>query len=118
MTGDVIFIKPQADYSYQDIITFTDSQGHTITHRISKISNKNGATSFTTKGDNNKTEDIEQISSPQILGKYQARIPKAGYLLIRAQQPIGMVILILLPLIMIIAPDLLKEKEPVHVKKL
>ncbi len=117
MPGDLVFIKPQPEYSYQDIVTFVDTAGHTITHRIIKVSNKNGATSFTTKGDNNKTEDTEPIAPSQIIGKYQARLPRAGYLLVNAQRPIGMVLLILLPFTVILAPELLKEKQPKHDQK-
>ena len=108
---------PQPAYSYQDIVTFVDTAGHTITHRIIKVANKNGTTSFTTKGDNNKTEDTEAITQSQIIGKYQTRLPRAGYLLINMQRPLGTVLIILLPLVVVFTPELLKEKQPTHDKK-
>lgn len=114
MTGDVIFIRAQTGYQAPDIVTFTDSAGHTITHRILEESNSSGTRLFTTKGDNNKTKDPEPITANQIIGKYLFHVPRMGYLVINLQRPIGTALLVGFPLIMIIASELLKEKQQKH----
>lgn len=79
MKGDAIFVKevPEEDIKIRDIISFT--QGDTnVTHRIVNIEEENGIKKYTTKGDNNNTEDKEKITYQQIEGKYQFKINQFG----------------------------------------
>jgi signal peptidase len=115
MTGDVIFIKPQAAYTVTDIVTFTDSQNHTITHRI--IAQNDVSKTFTTKGDNNKTEDLEPISASQIIGKHILHLPKVGYILVYAQRPSSVFLLIAVPFVVLIAHEFFKTKPEKHDSK-
>jgi signal peptidase len=110
MTGDVIFIKPQNAYQKDDIVTFHDAANRTVTHRI--LSDDEGK--LTTKGDNNQATDPDPITQQNIVGKYQFRIPKAGYLLVHSQQPFGMFLLIAIPLILIVGSEIFKEKPKKH----
>ena len=63
--GDLIIIKEEKEYKVGDIVTFKDSSGNLVTHRIiEKCENV-----FYTKGDNNNTKDEEKINNFQIIGK-------------------------------------------------
>lgn len=63
--GDLIIIKEEKEYEVGDIVTFKDSSGNLVTHRIiEKCEN-----AFYTKGDNNNTKDEEKIDNFQIIGK-------------------------------------------------
>ena len=63
--GDLIIIKEEKEYKVGDIVTFKDSSGNLVTHRIiEKCEN-----AFYTKGDNNNTKDEEKINNFQIIGK-------------------------------------------------
>ena len=63
--GDLIIIKEEKEYKVGDIVTFKDSSGNLVTHRIiEKCEN-----AFYTKGDNNNTKDEEKIDNFQIIGK-------------------------------------------------
>ncbi len=117
MTGDVIFIKPQEKYALQDIITFTNDENQTITHRIIASNVSTDKTTFTTQGDNNTTEDPKQVATQQILGKFQAKIPKAGYVLVNAQKPTNLFLLIAIPLAVIIGGEVFKKKDEKHAQK-
>lgn len=63
--GEKIIIKKCKDYDINDIITFKDSKGYIITHRI--ISKEEDY--FITKGDYNNIEDEEKVYLNQIYGK-------------------------------------------------
>lgn len=110
MTGDIIFITAQKRYAKNDIITFIDKEKRTVTHRVIE----QAGNIFTTKGDNNQTPDPEQISNSAIVGKYTARIPTAGYILVAAQKPFGLFLLVAIPLILLIGSELFKEKPRIH----
>lgn len=98
--GDFIVVKevPEENLKEQDIITF-NLEETTITHRISKIENKNGQKLFVTKGDNNNTEDADRVKISDIEGRYVFKISVLGTLLIFLQKPIGIAILIIIPII-------------------
>ena len=115
MTGDVIFIKPQTAYSVTDIVTFKDSENRTITHRI--IAQNETDKTFTTKGDNNKTEDPEPITVSQIIGKHLLHLPKVGYVLVYAQRPTSVFLLIAIPIVMLLAGEFFKTKPEKHDSK-
>ena len=79
MTNDAIIVKEvkENELKEKDIISFQD--GDIInTHRIIKISNENGITQYTTKGDNNLREDKQKITFSKIEGKYILKIKGFG----------------------------------------
>ncbi len=93
--GDAIFIKevPEEEIRTNDIISFT--QGETnVTHRIVEIIQENGIKKYTTKGDNNNTEDKEKISYQQIEGKYQFKINQFGIVIGILKSKITLILLI------------------------
>ncbi|HTK03463.1 MAG TPA: signal peptidase I [Alphaproteobacteria bacterium] len=107
------------DLKKGDIITFslTDKDGRSsiVTHRIDDVRKadiitfssdkkmqKTTKVSFVTKGDANGSTDLEEILPNQILGKYQWKIPKLGYVAMFAQTQTGFVLLVVLPALVLI----------------
>lgn len=96
MKGDAIFVKEVAEQEIKnnDIISFT--QGKTnVTHRIVEITEENGKKIYTTKGDNNNTEDKDKITYEQIEGKYQFKINQFGIVTQILKSKTTLIILIL-----------------------
>ena len=93
--GDAIFVKEVSEDEIEtnDIISFT--QGETnVTHRIVEIAQENDRKKYTTKGDNNNTEDKEKISYQQIEGKYQFKINQFGIVIGILKSKITLILLI------------------------
>ena len=111
MTGDVAVVKKidANELKENDIIAFKDDDNIVITHRIIEIiKDENGNTKYKTKGDNNNDEDDGFVRPEQIEGIYKFRIGKLGNLALFVQTPVGMVICISIPLILLL---LLQWKE-------
>ena len=87
-----------------DIISFWDSEGDTvITHRIAEITTEeNGETIYITKGDMNDEVDEEAVTFSQIEGKYVWHIKYIGKIILWLQEPQGLIIAFLLPLVVCI----------------
>lgn len=74
--GDVVIMRECESYGADDIITFNSNNECLITHRIIERKGSN----FVTKGDNNNTEDIEQVSKENIEGKVILKSKFLGWL--------------------------------------
>ncbi len=121
MTGDVVVVKEvdTAVLKEGDIIAFKDDEV-VITHRIERIEQVDGETRYITKGDNNNTEDNGYVLQNQVEGLYQFRVARLGNLAMFIQTPIGMVVCISIPLIMLALLQLFdsrKEKEIIRAKE-
>jgi len=115
--GDLIFVKEEERYQVGDIISFTDQRGGgitTITHRIASI---NGDGTFMTKGDANSGVDADSVRSEDIVGKYFFRIPLLGYIISFVKTPLGFLILIAIPAIIIAYEEFRKIVKHVSSKK-
>ena len=106
----------QEDIEKYDIITFLSKEIHTagtpITHRVIEIvhdpDDENKILGYRTKGDHNNTPDFALISPNEVIGKVVFRIPLIGYLQTFMTKPIGWVLIIVLPCLLIIGGDVLK----------
>ena len=81
--GDLVVAKKiKGELQVGDVISYR--KGHSvITHRISqKTEDENGEKIYKTKGDNNNTEDSEEIRKEDIEGKVIKVIPKIGNIMI------------------------------------
>ena len=93
--GDVVVIKhkDKTDIKVNDIVTYRDSEGVIITHRIIEETPEG----YITKGDNNNVEDGEILTKDNIIGEFKFSIPKIGFLMSFLSKPLviagGMVIL-------------------------
>lgn len=114
MTGDVILVSNDTTPAIDKIITYTDPENRTVTHRIARVADADStepAEAYVTKGDNNQTEDPYSITQENIIGSYLTRLPGLGYLLMQTQSGFGMALLFIIPLLMIIASELFKPEK-------
>ncbi len=109
-TGAIVVAKPADDYKIGDIITFgpdTKTQPP-VTHRINDIKVVGGVPVYITKGDANESPDIREIQKNDILGKVLFNIPFVGYAVDFAKKPVGFILIIAVPAIVIVADEIRK----------
>lgn len=107
--GSIIVIKKTRHLNVGDIVSFQYplNISKSITHRIVDYRNDDGFY-FITKGDANRSVDPWQLRNDQIIGKHIVSIPLVGYLVSAIKSPVGLFILILLPLSIIIVLESLQ----------
>lgn len=106
-------INEPSDLKRGDIVTFISTDyrysGVLVTHRIVNVEKtSSGEYLFTTKGDNNNTQDSSRIGFDEIYGKVIMRIPKIGYIQYYLSSILGWVAIIIVPAVMIIGYDIYK----------
>ena len=115
-TGSLCFINKLTkfeDINQYDIIAFKLPTGVGVTHRVVKITNDG----FTTKGDNNDTEDLIITTRENYIGKNIFSIPKIGYGIKLIQTPRGkiifgtVIVVLILTGILIGEPSKKKKKQ-------
>ncbi len=113
-TGDVIVIRPVAgpqEIAEGDIITFRakEKAEMLITHRVIGIVtvNKEPA-AYVTKGDANETEDLSTVALSQVVGRYEFRLPYFGYLARFVREPLGVILIVILPGLVLIGLEFRK----------
>lgn len=100
-TNDIVIIQKTNSYEVGDIITYNYENKYLVTHRIVKKEN-NG---FITKGDNNNSEDIENIKVENVKGKVISII-KNKYL-----KNMIIIVLIIIILLKILKKGIYYEKD-------
>ena len=104
-----------------DIIMFKNNQS-AIIHRI--VGYNEATNTFTTKGDANNTEDIDPVQKKNIIGKYMLRVPKVGDLILFSRTPLGMLICIALPILILLSYHFVakrltrREEEKINKKEI
>ncbi len=91
--GDSIITHEQDDYEVGDIILFVGADGWNVTHRIVE---ENADGTYTTKGDNNNSNDTNPVQKSQIEGKVVAILPGMGFVVSELQGGWGIALIILL----------------------
>lgn len=121
--GDLVVVKsvPNDGYRVGDVITFANprNENQTITHRVQSIlpADDMQPQRFVTKGDANIAAD-SPIYGRKIVGKVTTGIPYLGYGFDFVRQPIGLLLLIYVPALIVIAAEIrrlskyYKEQEP------
>lgn len=106
--GSLIFLKPETNYSIGDIVTFGKDTKTDVptTHRIVSVREEGSERYYRTKGDANDNEDARETKGSEVLGRVFFGIPYVGYVLDFAKKPIGFVLLILLPALVIILDEI------------
>lgn len=119
MPGDLILTKEidALELKEGDIISFRTNKYNVITHRIINIVDENGERKYYTKGDNNNSADSEPVCNEQIEGIYRYKIPKLGEIALNLQKPIGIVICVTLPLIILLIAQFADYKRQVKEKE-
>lgn len=113
--NDLIFIKKVDPTTLKegDIITYVTKDGSIVTHRIflkGTTEDKN-ASAFVMKGDYNTSIDQNPISYNQVVGIYRGRIAGLGGVASFLQSPIGIIVVLGLPLALILVIDLIKKRK-------
>lgn len=114
-SGDLIICRTvdAGSVRVNDVISFFDPQGNgtsVVTHRVVEILEKDGELYFRTKGDNNNTEDKELVPSDNLVGIYKTRIAGAGNVAMFMQSSTGLVICVIVPIILIVAYDIIRRR--------
>ena len=78
--GDIAIIQKCSanDVNVGDIIEY-QMEGYTVIHRIIEKNQRNGEFYFITKGDNNNSQDKEEVRENQLIGKVIFKIRYLGY---------------------------------------
>lgn len=113
MPGDLILTKEidALELKEGDVISFRTNKYTVVTHRIINIVDEEGERKYYTKGDNNNMADINPVCNNQIEGIYRYRIPELGNIALNLQKPIGIVICIALPLIIVLIAQFADSKR-------
>lgn len=82
--GDIIIIKKIDEKQIKNleegqIVEYKVASGSSIVHRIKKITQSGNSLIFTTKGDNNVSEDSDKVQESQIKGIVTMVIPYLGF---------------------------------------
>lgn len=102
-TGSVIAVKSldeeeRTQLQKGDVITFKEDENMLITHRVIDVISTNSGVQYTTKGDNNNTQDSNPVSAENVVAKYNGfTVPYAGYLINFSQSPNGSILFMILP---------------------
>lgn len=113
-TGDVIIVeplKPDQEIAEGDVITFRapDSPDMLITHRVVGIVSVNGEpAAYVTKGDNNDSIDLTPVQRSQVVGIQRWRIPYYGYLSNFMRRPLGIILCVIAPGLVLIGMEVRK----------
>lgn len=109
-TGGIVLIRPASFYKVGDVVTFgpdTKTQIPT-THRIVEEKKEGTTKTFITKGDANDAVDPSLVYPKDIGGRVIFTLPFVGYILDFAKQPLGFILLVGLPAVLVILDELFK----------
>lgn len=109
--GDMIFIRetPAKELAVGDIVTFSIGDEF-VTHRIVELVYEGDTlTGIITKGDANNTTD-GTIPIEDVCGRYFQRVGNLGNVAIFLQTPLGIVIVVGIPVLAYIAVDLVQRQ--------
>jgi signal peptidase len=100
-TGDEIVVEPVAPVALRvgDIVTFNDpSRGDAlVTHRVRDIRVAGATVHVVTRGDANDGSERWSVAAGGSVGRLAYRIPKLGYVTVAAGSPLGRILLVVLP---------------------
>ncbi|MDZ4785828.1 MAG: signal peptidase I [bacterium] len=119
-TGAIVIIKPQENYEVEDVVTFGKDTKTDVptTHRIINVRAVEGTLLYTTKGDANEDPDARETPQKEIIGKVILDIPRIGYIIDFARKPLGFLLLIIFPAVIIVGDEVVKIfKELKKLKK-
>ena len=114
-SGDLIICHTvdADDVELNDVIAFFDPEGNgtsIVTHRVVEIVETDGELSFRTRGDANNTEDKSLVPAKNLVGEYRSRIAGAGNIAMFMQSTAGLIICVVLPILIIVAYDIIRRK--------
>lgn len=108
-TGDAVIVKSvdTADIESGDVITFTRGDSDTpVTHRVIGTVQRDTGTAFRTKGDANGEADPAPVPAQNVTGEVWVVIPYIGHVVLFANTPTGLGVLVGLPVAAFILSEL------------
>lgn len=112
--GSVIYIQKQLGYNLHDAITFKNTAGENVTHRITNIEFDDKGTTYTTKGDANNTVDSVVVPSANVTGRVFLYIPYLGRAIALFGTLQGFIIFIICPSLILIGYELWNIKKEIE----
>lgn len=105
--GDLIIDKEvdAEEIKVGDVVTFKVGSS-IVTHRVVEVLNDGGKLLFRTRGDANNTDDGGLTESRNIIGKVVLEVPYGGYIARFIRSPIGLVLIIGIPVIIMLGGEL------------
>jgi len=117
-TGSVVAVMPSDSYQINEVITFSGKdKNKSTTHRIADMEVISGKIYYITKGDANNAEDTDKVSRDKVIGKVLFSVPYAGYAVAAAKEPLGFVLLVIIPCAIIIFEEAGKIYKEIKKKK-
>lgn len=114
--GDVVVVRQVSplDIRIGDIVSFRDPAEPTrlITHRVRNIQVAGPDVEFVTKGDANTAVENWKISQDGTVGRVSYRIWRLGYLLFYVRGPLGRLVLVVVPALVLGAYELWRIWHP------
>lgn len=119
-TGDLVLIKVRKSgqtIDPQDIISFLTEKDEVITHRVSESGEDIQGKYYVTKGDANNNFDMEingepaKVRDDSVLGIYYMRIASLGFVSLALQTPIGLILFLGVPVLLITIYDVLRRRS-------
>lgn len=115
-TGDVVVerqISP-LDARLGDVVSFKDPEDASIliTHRVQSMVVHDGVVSFVTKGDANTGVERWKVSADGTIGKVEYHVWHLGYLLSLIRGPLGRIVLVVVPALVLGAYELVRIWRP------
>ena len=118
--GDAVLVRPldmteRAGLAVGDIVTFhaADNPDMHVTHRVTAVSTRADGVFYRTKGDANSQVDPFEVSSEQVFGVVEHRLPLVGYVLHLVQQP-RFVVTVLVALVLSHLSVLIWRQAKIH----
>lgn len=104
-TGDAVVIRPVAAAGLRpgDVATFRDPAGtaRLITHRVLSVQVTDTKVHVTTLGDANNTSESWDVAVDGRVGRVVYRVPRIGYVIVPASAPLGRLLLVGLPVVLL-----------------
>jgi signal peptidase len=104
-TGDIVVTRgiSPLDARIGDVVTFRDpeNQKRLLTHRVTDVRYREGFVNVTTKGDANTKLERWTVADDGRIGRVMVRLPKLGYLAAQAGSPVGRLLLIAVPAVLL-----------------
>ena len=106
--GDMVVVRETDPQSIKvgSVITYRKGGNVLVTHRVVEVLNKDGSLTFRTKGDANNVEDTSSVTPDSIIGAMVFRVPYGGYVASFARSPVGFVIFIMVPVILLLGGEI------------
>jgi len=115
-TGDEIVVRPVAPVALRvgDVVTFNDpSRGHElVTHRVRNLRVEGTTVHVVTRGDANSGSERWSVGARGRVGRVAYRIPKLGYVTVAAGTPLGRILFVVVPALLLGVSEIRRVWRP------